>query len=86
LNVPTQRDRGWFYQNFTLALLESKNCIGWHWFKYLDNDPDDLTTDPSNRDSNKGIVNLRYEPYVELVAAMKSLNANIYPLADHFDR
>jgi len=85
-NVPTQRDRGWFYQNFTLALLESKNCIGWHWFKYLDNDPDDLTTDPSNRDSNKGIVNLRYEPYIELVAAMKSLNANIYALADHFDR
>jgi hypothetical protein len=85
-NVPTQRDRGWFYQNFTLALLESKNCIGWHWFKYLDNDPDDLTTDPSNRDSNKGLVNLRYQPYADLVAAMKSLNANIYALADHFDR
>jgi hypothetical protein len=85
-NVPTQRDRGWFYQNFTLALLESKNCIGWHWFKYLDNDPDDLTTDPSNRDSNKGMVNLRYEPYADLVAAMKSLNANIYALADYFDR
>ena len=48
--------------DFTLALLESRNCIGWHWFKYLDNDPDDLTTDLSNRDSNKGIVNLRYEP------------------------
>jgi hypothetical protein len=85
-NVPTQQDRGWFYQNFTLALLESKNCIGWHWFKYLDNDPDDLTTDPSNRDSNKGLVNLRYEPYADLVAAMKSLNANIYALADYFDR
>jgi hypothetical protein len=85
-NVPTQRDRGWFYQNFTLALLSSKNCIGWHWFKYLDNDPDDLTTDPSNRDSNKGFVNLRYEPYAELAAAMKSLNANIYALADYFDR
>jgi hypothetical protein len=85
-NVPTQRDRGWFYQNFTLALLESKNCIGWHWFKYLDNDPDDLTTDPSNRDSNKGMVNLRYEPYADLAAAMKSLNANIYALADYFDR
>jgi hypothetical protein len=85
-NVPTQKDRGWFYQNFTLALLETKNCIGWHWFKYLDNDPDDLTTDPSNRDSNKGLVNLRYEPYADLAAAMKSLNANIYALADYFDR
>jgi len=85
-NVPTQRDRGWFYQNFTLALLESKNCVGWHWFKYLDNDPEDLTTDPSNRDSNKGLVNLRYEPYADLLASMKSLNANLYALADFFDR
>jgi hypothetical protein len=85
-DVPTQQDRGWFYQNFTLALLESKNCIAWHWFKYLDNDPDDMTTDPSNRDSNKGMVNLRYEPYPALVEAMKSLNSNIYALADYFDR
>ena len=45
-----------------------------------------MTTDPSNRDSNKGIVNLRYEPYADLLAAMKSLNANIYALADYFDR
>ena len=85
-NVPTQKDRGWFYQNFTLALLESRNCVGWHWFKYLDNDPDDMTVDPSNRDSNKGLVNLRYEPYADLLAAMKALNINIYALADHFDR
>jgi len=85
-NVPTQKDRGWFYQNFTIALLESKNCVGWHWFKYLDNDPEDLSTDPSNRDSNKGMVNLRYEPYGELLSAMKTLNANIYALAAHFDR
>jgi hypothetical protein len=85
-NVPTQRDRGWFYQNFTLALLEAGNCVGWHWFKYLDNDPEDLTTDPSNRDSNKGLVNLRYEPYADLLAAMRSLNVNLYGLADFFER
>jgi hypothetical protein len=85
-NVPTQRDRGWFYQNFTLARLESRHCVGWHWFKYLDNDPEDLTTDPSNRDSNKGLVNLKYEPYADLLSAMKPLNANLYPLADWFDR
>jgi hypothetical protein len=85
-NVPTQRDRGWFYQNFTLGLLEAGNCVGWQWFKYMDNDPEDTHSDPSNRDSNKGIVNLHYEPYADLVAAMKSLNANIYALADSFDR
>jgi len=32
--VRTQADRGWFYQNFVLALMESKVCVGWHWFKY----------------------------------------------------
>jgi len=34
-NVPTQRDRGWFYQNFTLALLESKNGKGTLTSRYL---------------------------------------------------
>ena len=49
--VATQQERGWFYQNFTLALIESQVCVGWHWFKYKDNDPRDRTTDPSNRDA-----------------------------------
>lgn len=83
--VPTQKDRAAFYQNFVLALLESRTCVGWHWFKYMDNDPDDPRTDPSNRDSNKGMVTIRYEPYRDLVAGMKAVNREIYPLADHFD-
>ncbi|UCF16950.1 MAG: hypothetical protein JSW59_05715, partial [Phycisphaerales bacterium] len=37
--VETQKDRGRFYQHFTLGLLESKSCVGWHWFKYRDNNP-----------------------------------------------
>ncbi len=84
--MPTQKDRAAFYQSFVLALLESRNCVGWHWFKYMDNDPDDPRTDPSNRDSNKGMVTIRYEPYRDLVAGMKAINREIYPLADHFDR
>ena len=32
--VKTQRDRGLFYTNHTLSLLEDRNCVGWHWFKY----------------------------------------------------
>lgn len=34
--VKSQTDRGYAYQNYTLALLESKYCVGWHWFKYMD--------------------------------------------------
>ena len=83
--VKTQRERGLFYQNFTLALLESKACVGWHWFRYSDNDLDDKSVDPSNRDSNKGIVNNRYEPYAPLLAGMKSLNQHVYALAEYFD-
>jgi hypothetical protein len=84
--VKTQRDRGLFYQNFTLGLLESKNCVGWHWFKYMDNDPANLKTDPSNRDSNKGIVTFRYEPYPPLLDAMKQLNQRVYSLVEYFDK
>jgi hypothetical protein len=84
--VKTQADRGRFYQNFTLGLLESKVCVGWQWFKYGDNDPSDKTTDPSNRDSNKGVVSARYKPYTELLAAMKELNARVYTLAGYFDK
>ena len=84
--VPTQKDRGLFYQNFCLELLQSPNCVGWQWFKYQDNDPENLNTDPSNRDSNKGIVNPVYEPYNDLLAQMKILNQQVYQLIRYFDR
>ena len=84
--VKTQKDRGLFYQNFTLGLLESKVCVGWHWFKYIDNDPLEPGTEPSNRDSNKGIVTSRYEPYPALLDVVKPLNERVYSLADYFDQ
>jgi len=83
--VRTQKDRGLFYQNFALALLESKNCVGFHWFKYQDNDPTNLKTDPSNRDANKGVVQLGYDIYKDLADKMKELNTNVYSLIDFFD-
>jgi hypothetical protein len=84
--VKTQRDRGRFYENFTLGLLESKVCVGWDWFKYMDNDPGDTGADPSNRDSNKGILSNRYEPYGPLLEAMKRINERTYSLVEYFDR
>ncbi|MCH7557668.1 MAG: hypothetical protein IIB56_09465 [Planctomycetes bacterium] len=83
--VQTQKDRGRFYQHFTMGLLESKGCVGWHWFKYRDNNPEDLSTDPSNRDSNKGIVDYQYKPYIALLEDMKKLNNEVYALIDYFD-
>lgn len=84
--VATQKERGEYYQNFTLALLQSKDAIGWHWFKYQDNDPNDASAELSNRDANKGILNIRYQPYQPLLGAMKDVNNNVYALADYFDQ
>lgn len=83
--VRTQLDRGRAYQHFVLGLLESGNCVGWHWFKYQDNDPTAKGVDPSNLNSNKGLVDNNYEPYADLAALMKQLNVNAYRLADYFD-
>lgn len=83
--VPTQRDRGVFYQNFALHLLQNKGCVGWHWFKYIDNDPGDPGVDPSNNDSNKGIVDIRYEPYTGMLSLMRGINTRVYRLIDYFD-
>jgi hypothetical protein len=32
--VATQLDRGLFYQNHALGLMDHPGAIGWHWFKY----------------------------------------------------
>jgi hypothetical protein len=84
--VKTQEDRGLFYQNFTLGLLQSKNCVGWHWFKYMDNDPLQKGAEPSNTNANKGVINNNYELYTPLMDKMKELNFQMYPLADFFDK
>jgi hypothetical protein len=84
--VKTQKDRARFYQHYSMGLMQNKACVGWHWFKYRDNNPADVTAEPSNRDSNKGVVNVDFRPYTELLDDMKRLNDNVYPLIDYFDR
>ena len=83
--VRTQRDKGYAYQNFCLGLLESKNCVGWQYFKYQDNDPEATGVDRSNIDSNKGIVNNYFEYYHPLMELMGQMNNNIYHLVNYFD-
>lgn len=84
--VRTQRDRGLFYQNFTLGLMESKGCVGWHWFRYMDNEAAEARSELPRQDSNKGIVSLRYVPYEALLALMRELNTRVYSVVRHFDR
>ena len=68
--VRTQRDRGLFYQNLALGLLEHPGCVGWHWFKY--------------GGRHKGLVNDRFEPRRDVLDRMRELNSRVYPLAIHF--
>lgn len=83
--VKTQKDRGDFYQHYTLALLESKTCVGWHWYRYQDNDITAGPEDPSNADSNKGIVTYQYELYDDLTNKMALLNNGVYDIISYFD-
>lgn len=84
--VPTQADRGDFYQNYTLSLLEAGTVVGWHWFKFRDNEPFDDVAMLGNQDTNKGIVSWDYQPYLPLLERMQALNAAVYPLTEYFDR
>lgn len=83
--VNTQKDRGRYYEFFTLGCLEAKNVVGWHWFQYKDNDPNNPNAEPSNIDSNKGIINTDFKVYTELTDRMKMINYNAYRLIDYFD-
>jgi hypothetical protein len=80
--VRTQRDRARFYQNFSLALLQSKGCVGWHWFKYIDNEPAAAKGQSAYGDANKGIVSNQYAPYPVLLEAMKQVNQRAYSLVE----
>ena len=78
--VQTQADRGDFYQHFARSLLGHDGCVGWHWHRYLDNDPADREAERSNLSGNKGIVNIRFEPYSPLLTAMRELNTHAHAL------
>ena len=83
--VKTQSDRGSFYQNYALGLMEEKSCVGFDWFKYMDNDPNALGRDSSNLDGNKGIFSVDLKPYTLLCDKMTQVNNNAYNIIKFFD-
>ena len=82
--VETQSDRADFYENFTIKLLESNNCVGWQLFHYMDNDPNSGTADASSVNSNKGIYSNEYELYTDFTDRIAVLNKNVYKLVSYF--
>ena len=83
--VRTQLDRGKFYHNYALRLMEAPYCVGFDYFKMWDNNPNDTGADTSNTNSNKGIYTIKHEEYTDLVNMMKKLNRNKYSILDYFN-
>jgi len=75
--VHTQEDRARFYQHHQLGAFQHPAVIGSNWFRYMDH----LVEHPKNQ-SNKGIVNHRFEPYTELTSAMTRFNRRVYRVTD----
>lgn len=74
-----KKNRGEFYQNFCLRLLETRNCVGWVHFEYNDG------YDSNGKASNKGVVSIEYEPYESFLSHMRQLNLSVHSLIDYYD-
>ena len=68
-------------------MLEAKNCIGWLYFQYIENDPTDETIERGQSNSNKGIVNSDHdrEIYKAYHSQIGLINNNKYSLIEYFD-
>ncbi|MEE9346826.1 MAG: hypothetical protein V3U82_01435 [Robiginitomaculum sp.] len=79
--VATQDERGKFYETFSLGLLDDPSVVGFHWFRYRDNNVDAAhLVDWSNRDSNKGFYDVDYQAYAPLETRARTINSRVYGL------
>ena len=69
--VKTQADRARFFENFTLALLEHKNCVGFHHFRHKD-----------HVDINTGLVNAQNKWHELLKNSYHKIAKDIYFLRE----
>jgi len=69
--VPTQEVRAKFFENFTLALIEHPACVGYHYFRYID-----------NNDSNKGLLDGDYRWWEPLKNSYYKVARDIYSLRE----
>lgn len=75
VTVPTQADRAARYRTYVTEVMAEPYLLGAHWFQYFDEPADGRSFDGEN--SNYGVVDVRNQPYGELVAAMKETNAAV---------
>ncbi len=76
VGAPSQAARATLFQQYVYAALSNPCIIGCNWFEYYDQPVTGRVQDGQN--ANYGFVNDTDEPYVALVAAARSVAANLY--------
>lgn len=69
--VPAQEDRAKFFENFVLALVEHPGCVGYHYFRYID-----------DGEANKGLLDGNYNWYELLRNSFYKIARDVYSLRD----
>lgn len=69
--VKTQEERAFFYENWVIKTMKDPNCVGHHWFRYIDKD-----------ESNKGIISINHEWYSPIVESFTKVNKTTYSLRE----
>jgi hypothetical protein len=82
--VRTQDERARYYQHFALGALETKNVVGWHFFKYMDDPPESKALDNMGG-ANKGMFDVYGQPHRPLLDRARAVNREVYPLIGFFD-
>ena len=72
--VSNQVSRGLFYQHFVSTLAETGDLVGWHWFKFQDDE-----------NGNKGVVDMSGNLYTNLLNDMEQMNSQLYNFIDYVD-
>ena len=67
--VPTQKERVQHFENFAMQMLGTPNCIGFQWFRFVDDEG-----------SNKGVYDSRFQPYQQLQDSMRNISGGLYRL------
>lgn len=72
--VQNQFGRGRFFHNYVSKMIQGKNTVGWHWFKYQDDEQ-----------GNKGILSPTGNTYDVLLDHIEDFNKVIYQYTDYID-
>ena len=72
--VDSQESRAAFHHNFITSMASGGNTIGWHWFKYQDDE-----------NGNKGVLSTDGDLFTDLLQSMREMNNSLYQYISFLD-